>query len=472
MVLIGALGVFLAGASLQSTRSAGQGRLSIQSDPSGATVYVDGRPVGTTPLHSLSLALGDHRVRLVKDGYLENPRAVTIVAGKVDTLKVPLTSRGTSAIQNAIAAPLRIVVISGEDAVNIIQQKTAVAPVVEVRDRNNLPVSGAIVTFSIEGGKGAAFGGASTLTVTTNAAGQAAAASFSPLAAGSVQINVQAAFQGQLAAATIAQTNVLTAAEAAAAAAGGTSSAGGGSGAGGSAAGAGGGGGLSGLAIGGIVGGVAAGAAAVAAVSSGGDGPAAAPVPVNNAPVASGVSASPGTVLLGADPVAFSAQVTDPENDPITFRWDFGDGNTSTEAAPRHTYAAAGTFTVRLTVSDGRSTATGQTSVTVFSLTGSWRSDPVVSGFGLVQLVMSLTQTAGSVTGTTPVVTGPTGSGGPGTLQGTVRPTSPRVMMTWVLTNDGAAGVTRNYVMALDPGSDANTLTGTAGVPAVTFRRQ
>jgi hypothetical protein len=37
---------------------------------------------------------------------------------------------------------LRIVVIEGEDAVNVIQQKTAVAPVIEVRDRNNLPVPG------------------------------------------------------------------------------------------------------------------------------------------------------------------------------------------------------------------------------------------------------------------------------------------------------------------------------------------
>ena len=46
---------------------------------------------------------------------------------------------------------LRVVVIEGEDAVNIIQQKTAVRPVVEVRDRNNLPVPGAMVTFSIQG---------------------------------------------------------------------------------------------------------------------------------------------------------------------------------------------------------------------------------------------------------------------------------------------------------------------------------
>ena len=37
-----------------------------------------------------------------------------------------------------------------------IQQKTAVAPVVEMRDRNNLPVAGATVTFTI-GGNAASF---------------------------------------------------------------------------------------------------------------------------------------------------------------------------------------------------------------------------------------------------------------------------------------------------------------------------
>lgn len=132
---------------------------------------------------------------------------------------------------------LRIVVVEGEDAVNIVQQKTAVAPVIEVRDRNNLPVPGALVTFSIQGGNAATFGGASTLTVATNAAGQAAVTGLTPTAAGAFQIQVSAAFQGQLATATIAQTNVMTAAQAAAAsaAAGGTSgsSAGAGGGAGG-----------------------------------------------------------------------------------------------------------------------------------------------------------------------------------------------------------------------------------------------
>ncbi|MEY4093852.1 MAG: hypothetical protein RLZZ53_1051, partial [Acidobacteriota bacterium] len=112
---------------------------------------------------------------------------------------------------------LRVVVIEGEDAVNIIQQKTAVRPLVEVRDRNNLPVPGAVVTFSIQGGA-STFGGASTLTVATNAAGQAAVTGLTPSAAGAFQIQVSAAFQGQVATATIAQTNVMTAAQAAAAA--------------------------------------------------------------------------------------------------------------------------------------------------------------------------------------------------------------------------------------------------------------
>jgi hypothetical protein len=97
-------------------------------------------------------------------------------------------------------------------------RKTAVAPLVEVRDRNNNPVSGVAVTFAVQGGKAAAFqGGAATMTVATNAAGQAVAAGFTPLTAGAVNISVEAAIQGQVVTAAITQVNVMTAAEAAAA---------------------------------------------------------------------------------------------------------------------------------------------------------------------------------------------------------------------------------------------------------------
>ncbi len=160
-----------------------------------------------------------------------------------------LSGQGVGTPQGA----LRIVVIEGEDAVNVIQQKTAVAPVVEVRDQNGLPVPGAVVRFTLGGGNASFAGGSQTLTITTNAAGRAVASAVNPLASGSVQIQVQATFQGQSAAATIAQTNVATAAQATGTAA---SAGGGGAGAGG--------GGLNGLAIAGIAGAVGAGAAVVA----------------------------------------------------------------------------------------------------------------------------------------------------------------------------------------------------------------
>lgn len=183
-----------------------------------------------------------------------------------------LITSGAEAVESQDAsskAAFTVHVLKGEDAVNVIQRKTAVAPVVEVRDRNNLPLPGVSVTFTIGGGQAASFGGASTLTVTTNAAGQAVAAGFTPSAVGALQINATAVFQGQAVVATITQTNVLTAAEAAAAA----GNVGGGAGAAtGPVSSAG--GGLSATTLG-IVGGAVAGGALVAKESLGGDTPSA-----------------------------------------------------------------------------------------------------------------------------------------------------------------------------------------------------
>ncbi len=175
-----------------------------------------------------------------------------------------LVGAGRARMQTPVAqsSELRIVVITGEDAVNIIQQRTAVAPIVEVRDRNNTPVAGALVTFSIQGGQNATFGGGlRSVTMVTNAAGRAATASLTPTASGAVRINVAATFQGQTAAVTITQTNVMTAAQAASGSA--VSGAAGGSAAGG--------GGLSAITIGAIAGG-AAGGTLVALNVAGGSG--------------------------------------------------------------------------------------------------------------------------------------------------------------------------------------------------------
>ena len=57
-----------------------------------------------------------------------------------------------------------------------------------------------------------------------------------------------------------------------------------------------------------------------------------------------------GTVPLA---VQFSDQSTAGTNPITSWQWDFGDGGTSSEQNPQHIYATAGTYTVKLTVSDG-----------------------------------------------------------------------------------------------------------------------
>ncbi len=244
-----------------------------------------------------------------------------------------LASSPVAAQQPSAPAGLKIVVVAGEDAVNIIQQKTAVAPIVEVRDRNNLPVSGVAVTFSI-GGQGASFGGASTLTVVTNAAGQATAAGLTPTATGAIQISATATFQGQTAIATIAQSNVLTAAEAATA----------GAGAGGS--GAGGGGGMSGTMIGVIGGAVAAGGLVVAKAAGGGSESS----PSTPSPTS---SSTPPTTPPPTNPTPSSATLTGPMNGPYV------ETSTGGGASCTITYNRTGTVRVVVQRQGGAVTGTG-----------------------------------------------------------------------------------------------------------------
>lgn len=51
--------------------------------------------------------------------------------------------------------------------------------------------------------------------------------------------------------------------------------------------------------------------------------------------------------------VHFTDTSNDPDGDPLTHYWEFGDGYTSDERYPIHAYSTEGTYTVTLTVSDG-----------------------------------------------------------------------------------------------------------------------
>jgi len=72
----------------------------------------------------------------------------------------------------------------------------------------------------------------------------------------------------------------------------------------------------------------------------------------NQAPIAV-ASANPTSGPTPLDVSFSSAGSSDPEGRPLSYAWTFGDGATSTEANPKHTYTSAGTYTARLTVSDG-----------------------------------------------------------------------------------------------------------------------
>jgi len=92
--------------------------------------------------------------------------------------------------------------------------------------------------------------------------------------------------------------------------------------------------------------------------------------PFNTAPTASfTASASSGVAPLT---VSFSAILShDSDGIIVTYEWDFGDGGSGSGKSASHTYAAAGTFTVVLQITDDNGAqATAQKAITVSAATG------------------------------------------------------------------------------------------------------
>jgi PKD domain len=105
--------------------------------------------------------------------------------------------------------------------------------------------------------------------------------------------------------------------------------------------------------------------------------------PTNQAPTASITGPTTGTVGV---PVTFSgSQSNDPDGSIVSFAWAFGDGQTGTGVTVAKSYTTAGTYAVRLTVTDAQgATATREQQVVIsaaVSNTGSI-SGTVLSSLG------------------------------------------------------------------------------------------
>ncbi len=89
---------------------------------------------------------------------------------------------------------------------------------------------------------------------------------------------------------------------------------------------------------------------------------------INNPPTAVAVQ----NLIFGASPLTVQftgSNSTDPENQPLTYQWSFGDGGNSSQADPSHTYVAPSslpvTYKVYLTVTDAGG-LTSKDSLSVF----------------------------------------------------------------------------------------------------------
>jgi glucose/arabinose dehydrogenase len=111
-------------------------------------------------------------------------------------------------------------------------------------------------------------------------------------------------------------------------------------------------------------------------------------LPGNHAPTVS-ASVSPKTGVAPLS-VNFSSTGADPDSDPITYDWDFGDGSPHSSAQnPSHVYSKAANWVATVTVSDNRGMSTSASVPVPVTTTGGGGSKPKIK-------VLALTLSASS----------------------------------------------------------------------------
>jgi hypothetical protein len=107
---------------------------------------------------------------------------------------------------------LRIQVMQGDDARNVVEQIPAIPITVRVTDRNNRPIPGATVVFTSPetGASGDFANGLTTFSAVSDESGTAVAREYRPNdISGTYQIRVRAEYLGEVAATMVRQTNIV-----------------------------------------------------------------------------------------------------------------------------------------------------------------------------------------------------------------------------------------------------------------------
>jgi len=150
--------------------------------------------------------LADYTVRAIS-----GRRAIALILAVLAVSPPGLSQTREPAAPNPKAADLlKIFVLQGDRAVNSISTRTAVQPIIEVRDERNRPVQGAKVLFQLPAAGPAAFFPGQKLgwSGKTDANGQVAAAELIPNGkSGPFRIQVNATYGDRAGHAFIEQTN-------------------------------------------------------------------------------------------------------------------------------------------------------------------------------------------------------------------------------------------------------------------------
>lgn len=77
----------------EATSAANTGSyLSVESSPAGASVTLDGKEIGTTPVKGMEVEAGKHKVVVALEGYVSQERTVTLVKGRNEQMAFTLSA--------------------------------------------------------------------------------------------------------------------------------------------------------------------------------------------------------------------------------------------------------------------------------------------------------------------------------------------------------------------------------------------